>query len=99
MISRTQLKPSSELPQTPLAQLLHRGRPRYTLEDLQQGQRSHQLLLSRLLSSPLSESSKQILISLEVSSLSNSKLLDDHLTSLSAMIRDLSSPAESKPQE
>ncbi len=99
MISKTQSKPSSELPQTPLAQLLHRGRPRYTLEDLQQGQRSHQLLLSRLLSSPLNESSRQILISLEVSSLANSKLLDDHLMSLSAMIRASSSQEESRDQE
>ncbi len=96
MISRTQSKPSSELPQMPLAQLLHRGRPRYTLEDLQQAQRSHQLLLSRLLSSPHSESSRQILISLEVSSLANSKVLDDHLTSLSEMIRVLSSQEDSE---
>ncbi len=99
MISKTQSKPSSELPPTPLVQLLHRGKARYTLEDLQQGQRSHQLLLSRLLSSPLSESSRQILISLEVSSLANSKVLDDHLMSLSEMIRASSSQEDSETEK
>ncbi len=99
MISKTQSKPSSELPQMQLAQLLHRGKPRYTLADLQQAQRSLQLLLFRLLSSPHNECSKQILISLEVSSLSSSKLLDDHLTSLSEMILASSSPVDSETEK
>ncbi len=82
MTSKMQSKPSSELPQTPLVQQLHRGRPRYTVEDLQRAQHSLHLLCSRLLSSPLNESSRPTLLSLEEKILSNSKLLDDHLTSL-----------------
>ncbi len=84
MTSKMPSKPSSEPRPTPLVRLLHRGKPRYFLEDLQRGQHSLLLLCSRLLSSHPKESSKPILLSLEERIQSNSKLLDDHLTCLSA---------------
>ncbi len=84
MTSRTRLKPNSEQPQMPLAPLLHRGKPRYSLADLQQGLHSLHLLCCRLLSSPQTESYRPTLHSLADSILSNLELLEDHLISLSA---------------
>lgn len=92
MTSKTPSKPSSELPPTQSVQQLHRGRPRYFLADLQRGYHSLLLLCSRLQSSPLNESSKPILLSLEERIQSNSKLLDDHLTSLSEGLEKESDP-------
>ncbi len=86
MTSKTPSKPSSEKQQMPLAQLLHRGKPRYFLADLLPGLRSAHLLCCRLLSSPHNESSKPTLLSLEAQLDSSSKLLEDHLISLSAEI-------------
>lgn len=83
MTSRTPSKPASEQLQTLSPQLQHRGKPRYLLVDLQRAQRSSLQLCSLLLSSLPSESCKQILTSFQEVLLQHSKLLDDHLISLS----------------
>jgi len=84
--------PKSQPQQMPLAPLLHRGKPRYFLEDLQRGLHSLLLLCSRLVSSPHNESFKSTLISFHESLLSISKQLDDHQTSLTKS--SLSSPGD-----
>ena len=81
MTSKTPSKPNSEQQPTPSPLLQHRGKPRYSLEDLQRAQHSCQLLCSRLLSSLPNESSKQILTSFQEALLLHSKQLDDHLIS------------------
>ncbi len=83
MTSRTPSKPSSEQLQTLSPLLLHRGKPRYTVEDLLQGAHSLRLLCSRLQSSHPSESSKPILTSLEECLELNLQLLEDLQTSSS----------------
>ncbi len=83
MTSKTPSKPSSERQPTQSHPLLHRGKPRYFLVDLQRGQHSLLLLCSRLLSSHPSESSKQILTSFQEALQPHSKQLDDHLISSS----------------
>ncbi len=85
MTSKMPSKHSLEQHPMPSAQLLHRGKPRYFLVDLQRGLHSNLLLCSRLLSSLPIESSKQILISSQQSLEEVSKVLDDHLTYLEEM--------------
>ncbi len=83
MTSKMPSKPNSELLQTLSPQLLHRGKLRYSLEDLLQGAHSLQRLCSRLQSSLPSESSKPILTSLQECLELNLKLLEDLQTSSS----------------
>ncbi len=91
MTSKTPSKPASEQLPTLSPQLLHRGKPRYTLEALPPALHSLRLLCSRLLSSHPSESSKPILISLQLKLLNSSEQLDVLLTSLSEKTQDSSS--------
>ncbi len=92
MTSKTQSKPSSEQLLTLSPQLQHRGKLRYTQEDLRQGALSLLLLCSRLQSSLPSGSFKPILTSFQDSLLLHSKQLDALLMSLEET--DLSSPED-----
>ncbi len=96
MTSKTPSKPSSEQLLTLSPLLQHQGKPRYTLEDLQQGVHSLLLLCSRLQSSLPNESSKPILTSFQECLVPSSKQLDDLLTS--SNLSDSSSQGESLPQ-
>lgn len=95
MTSKTRSKPSSEQLLTLSPQLLHRGKLRYSPEELRQGVHSLLLLCSRLQSSLPSESFKQILTSFQDSLLLHSKQLDDHQISLSTQT---SSSSQEDPQ-